>query len=464
MTFLDFFSGIGGFRLALERAGHTCLGHCEIDKYADRSYREMYEIKNNEWFGKDITKVDPAELPEADIYCGGFPCQSFSIAGRGKGFEDTRGTLIFEVLRLVKARKPKILLLENVKRLVTHDEGRTFQTILKGLCELGYSVEWQIFNSKNFGVPQNRERVFIVASLGGRCTGEVFPIIGADGASLIQLIGGSQNKRVYDIEGAAITLTAEGGGKGGKSGLYAVGNKPKKKFFDLCKNQPRTTDNARCIVANYNHGITNRNQSSGVLISENGAPMPVLTPNRETIRQNGPRFRNPEQEMFCLTGQDVHGVAYVKNATKQGYDVAREGDGIVLAFPDSESRRGRVGKGVSQTLDTGCQVGVLQKEPKIGGLYTNDSPDWHKSPLPELSRTLKAGSHDAGITDGFRIRKLTPKECWRLQGFPDELFYKAQKVNSDNQLYKQAGNSITVNVVYVIAKRLKELEPVILAA
>jgi len=342
-----------------------------------------------------------------------------------------------------------------------------------------------VLNSKDFGVPQNRERVFIVASLGGKCTGEVFPIFGTDGPALIQLIGGSQNKRVYDVNGASITLTAGGGGMGGKCGLYAVNfnrkdgvtgrldtahalnasdwrgiNRNQNQnavFVDLCK-EPRTTDIAHCLLARYDSGITNRNQSSGVLISEDGAPMPVLTPNREKIRQNGPRFRNPEQEMFTLTGQDVHGVAYVKNATKQGYDVAHEGDGIVLAFPDSDSRRGRVGKGVSQTLDTGCQVGVLQKEPEIGGVYTGDSPAWHKPPLPGLSRTIMAQRAVAGITDGFRIRKLTPLECWRLQGFPDELFYKAQKVNSDNQLYKQAGNSITVNVVYEIAKRLKQLE------
>jgi DNA (cytosine-5)-methyltransferase 1 len=165
--------------------------------------------------------------------------------------------------------------------------------------------------------------------------------------------------------------------------------------------------------------------------------------------------------MFALTTQDIHGVAYVNNATKQGYDVAHEGDSIVLAFPDSKNRRGRVGKGVAQTLDTGCKQGVLQAAPELGGVYTGDSPDWHKSPLPGLSRCLKANNHDAGITDGFRIRKLTPLECWRLQGFPDDLFYKARKVNSDNQLYKQAGNSITVNVVHTIAKRLKELEPII---
>jgi len=228
MKFIDFFSGIGGFRLGMEMAGHECVGHCEIDKFADRSYREMFDIKENEWFGKDITKVKPEELPEADIYVGGFPCQSF----RGRGFNDTRGTLIFEIFRLVESRKPKILLLENVKRLISHEKGETFATILKWRCELGYSVEWQVLNSKNFGVPQNRERVFIVASLGGESTREVFPIFGKGGTNIKQIVGGTQGERIYDSNGLAVTLTASGGGKGGKTGLYVV---DENLFVDISK-------------------------------------------------------------------------------------------------------------------------------------------------------------------------------------------------------------------------------------
>ena len=188
MKFVDFFAGIGGFRLGMEMAGHECVGHCEIDKYADRSYRAMHEVKENEWYAGDIAEVKPGDLPEADCYCFGFPCQSFSIAGKRGGFNDTRGTLFFEVMRLAKERKPRYLFAENVKGLLSHDKGNTFETIISTMEELGYSVEWQVLNSKFFGVPQNRERVFIIGHLGGLSGREVFPF-GADGSEASKLQG-----------------------------------------------------------------------------------------------------------------------------------------------------------------------------------------------------------------------------------------------------------------------------------
>ena len=162
MRFLDFFAGIGGFRLGMEMAGHECVGHCEIDEAANRSYIAMHRPKESEWFARDITTVEPWELPEAEVYCFGFPCQAFSITGKRRGFEDTRGTLFFEVMRLAKERHPDLLFAENVKGLLNHDNGRTFGTIIRTMDELGYDAEWQVCNSKYFGTPQNRERVFIV--------------------------------------------------------------------------------------------------------------------------------------------------------------------------------------------------------------------------------------------------------------------------------------------------------------
>src|SRR6056297_3318855 len=175
MRFIDFFSGIGGFRLGLERNGHECAGYVEIDKFARKSYGVMHNVKD-EWTARDVRKVEPKELRETEIYTAGFPCQSFSIAGKRGGFEDTRGTLFFEIARLARERKPKYLLLENVKGLLNHDGGQTFSTILNTLEELGYWWEYQVLNSKNFGVPQNRERVFIVGHLGKFGGGKVFPI------------------------------------------------------------------------------------------------------------------------------------------------------------------------------------------------------------------------------------------------------------------------------------------------
>lgn len=176
MKFFDFFAGIGGFRLGMEMAGHECVGHCEIDKYAHMSYVAMHKPKETEAYFGDIRTVDPWDIPECDIYCGGFPCQAFSIAGRRRGFEDTRGTLFFEVMRIARERKPRLIFLENVKGLLNHEGGDTFETIITTMAELGYGVEWQVLNSKHFGVPQNRERVFIVGHLGGIRGKQIFPI------------------------------------------------------------------------------------------------------------------------------------------------------------------------------------------------------------------------------------------------------------------------------------------------
>ena len=176
MRFFDFFAGIGGFRLGMEMAGHECVGHCEIDKYADMSYRAMHHPKESEVYFNDIRTVRAADMPECECYCFGFPCQAFSIAGQRRGFADTRGTLFFEVMRLAKERQPQILFGENVAGLLNHEGGVTFGIIISAMAELGYSVEWQVLDSQNFGVPQHRERVFIIGHLGGRGAGKVFPI------------------------------------------------------------------------------------------------------------------------------------------------------------------------------------------------------------------------------------------------------------------------------------------------
>ena len=333
MKFLDFFSGIGGFRLGMEQNGHECVGHCEIDKFADKSYRSMHDVKEDKWYANDITTVEPGDLPDADCYCGGFPCQAFSIAGNRGGFEDTRGTLFFEVMRIARIRKPKYLFLENVKGLLSHDGGRTFGTIINAMGESGYDAEWQVCNSKNFGVPQNRERVFIIGHLRGTSRPKIFPV-------------------------------GKGNGETTLNGCQISNSSPREYGW-----------HATC---------------------------PTLCARD---------YKDPKWV------KEIVQLVRVKEATKKGYAEARVGDSINLALPDSETRRGRVGKGVANTLDTSCNQGVF---------------------------------------NGDRIRKLTPRECFRLQGFPDDYFDRAAEVNSDSQLYKQAGNSVTVNVIRAIAERLGE--------
>lgn len=396
MKFLDLFAGIGGFRLGLEQAGHECVGFCEIDKFARQSYKAIHNTEGEREY-HDITTVSNEEWRTlrgtVELICGGFPCQAFSIAGKRKGFlDETRGTLFFEIARAAEQIKPRTLFLENVRGLLSHDKGRTFRTIISTLDELGYDAEWQILNSKNFGVPQNRERVFIIGHLRGGSGREVFPVR-------------ESNKEATFVQGQQVLanmLTTR---------VNAIG------------------------TGTY---VTEREQHENELIR-------------------------------------------VKEATKKGFAIANLGDSINLSVPNSKTRRGRVGKQVAQTLDTSCNQAVIVQKPrgfnkggehevaptlssnswhennllKLGGLYTNASENHQRGVLPGLSRTLKSQNHDAGIFDGIRIRKLTPRECWRLQGFPDWAFDKAQEVNSNSQLYKQAGNSVTVPVIYEIARRFE---------
>lgn len=309
MKFLDLFAGIGGFRLGMESAGHECIGFCEIDKFARTSYKAIHDT-TGEVEMHDITTISDEfiwGIGSVDVICGGFPCQAFSIAGKRKGFEDTRGTLFFEIARFASILRPRYLFLENVKGLLNHEGGATFETILRALDELGYDVEWQVFNSKDY-IPQNRERVFIIGHLRGERTRKVFPI--------------------------------------------------ERKNGTIVKNNIKPINNSKKTRELLNFDSTNR-------------------------------------------FYDVNGISPCLN-TMQGGD----------------------------------------REPKIAVVGN------------VIANTLLTGEEKAVVTNNFIIRKLTPRECWRLQGFPDWAFDKAKEVNSDSQLYKQAGNSVTVPVIADIASRL----------
>jgi DNA (cytosine-5)-methyltransferase 1 len=171
MKYFSMFTGVGGFELGIGKRGE-CIGFSEIDKYASQLLSKRFpSIKN---YG-DATKINPDELPDFDMLCGGFPCQSFSIAGKRRGFQDTRGTMFFHIVRILEVKRPQTVFLENVKGLLNHDKGETFKVILQTLGELGYDVQWMVLNSKFFGVPQNRERVFIIGSLRGQPRPEILP-------------------------------------------------------------------------------------------------------------------------------------------------------------------------------------------------------------------------------------------------------------------------------------------------
>ena len=458
MKFIDYFAGIGGFRRGMELAGHECVGFCEFDKFTTASYISMHllteeqrkaledipikkrqkeilkeEYRNGEWYANDIRRVYAGDIPRADCWCFGFPCQDISVAGKQAGFQGNRSSLFFRVMYLVgqlkEEDKPTFLFIENVKNLLSVNGGWDFARLLIEMEQGGYDAEWQVLNSKDFGVPQNRERCFIIGHLRGRSTSKIFPIEGTDGENSIQIIahkdGYRRNTQVFAPDGITETLdTGQGGGRGHHVALPC--------FIDLCSDGSQMTDTARCLQARYHKGIsTYKSQTSGVAIevlgkinsSQDGTilgidgiakchsaghnnnpkiAIPVLTPDRVEKRQNGRRFKDDGEPMFTLTGQDRHGVAIeVEEATKR--------------------------------LDTSCNQGIFVKVSDELVVYAV----WYEKYQCYIA-----------------IRKLTPKECFRLQGWSDDYFEKAQFVNSDSQLYKQAGNGVTVSVIEAIAEKL----------
>ena len=385
MKFIDFFAGIGGFRRGMELAGHECVGFCEFDKFATASYISMHllteeqrktledipikkrqkeilkeEYRNGEWYANDIRRVYAGYIPKADCWCFGFPCQDISVAGKQAGFQGNRSSLFFRVMYLVgqlkEEDKPTYLFVENVKNLLSVNGGWDFARLLIEMEQSGYDAEWQVLNSKDFGVPQNRERCFIIGHLRGRSSAEVFPIKGTDRENSVSLnlfgcLNGrnSQRDRVYSVDGLAPTISTKPGGN-----------------------------------------------------TEPKIAIPVLTPDRAEKRQNGRRFKEDGEPMLTLTGQDRHGIAIEVREAMNAFAVDRE-QGIFVQ--------------VSEELV----------------VYAV----WYEKYQCYIA-----------------VRKLTPNECFRLQGWTDDYYAKAQFVNSESQLYKQAGNGVTVTVIESIARKM----------
>jgi DNA (cytosine-5)-methyltransferase 1 len=400
MRVLDLFSGIGGFHLGLERAGFEVESYfSEIDKYAIDVYSNNF--KNATYVGS-VTDVRGADLPRIDAITFGSPCQDFSLAGKRKGIGGDRSSLIGEAIRLISECRPSFFIWENVKGTFSSNDGADFWAIIQAFANIGgYRLEWQLLNTKWF-LPQNRERIYLVGYLGDGSRGQVFPIGKISGENNI-LQGQSTN-----------TLTARYAGEG--QGTYIIESK-----FNA----------------------------------------------QETIKVN--------------------------SATSKGYEEAEPGDSINLSVPSSKTRRGRVGKGVAQTLDTHCNQAVIGysrdakgkvisyhekqecntlhsssgtgnntdqfiRQDKIGD-YRSD--EGYRERKDGDSPTLNSNNtkNELGGTPIIvnKIRRLTPIECERLQGFPDNWtkYGKEKGLISDSQRYKMCGNAVTVDVVKAVAERIK---------
>lgn len=457
MKFIDFFAGIGGFRRGMELAGHECVGFCEFDKFATASYTSMHlltleqrerlnemplkqrrkeilkeEYRNGEWYANDIRRVYAGDIPNADCWCFGFPCQDISVAGKQLGFQGNRSSLFFRVMYLIgqleEENRPTYLFIENIKNLLSVNGGWDFARLLIEMEQGGYDAEWQVLNSKDFGVPQNRERCFIIGHLRGRSTSKIFPIEGTDGKNSVSLnlfgcLNGrnSQRDRVYSGDGLAPTISTKPGGN----------TEPKVSI--LFDTSYIGQDGKARIYENICPTLTSRDYKEPRSVEV------VCNVNPSGKGMNGRRFKEDGEPMFTLTGQDRHGIAIeVKEATKQGYAECRVGiDSVNFSMPNSKTRRGRVGQEIANTLDTSCNQGIFVRVSEELVVYAV----WYEKYQCYIA-----------------IRKLTPKECFRLQGWTDDYFEKAEFVNSDSQLYKQAGNGVTVNAIKAIAENLENKE------
>lgn len=376
---LSLFSGIGAFEKALDNIGvdYELINYCEIDKYASKSYSFIHNVSEEKNL-KDVTKIDISKLPhDIDLVTYGFPCQDISNAGKQKGFTDERGNrtrsgLFFDALRIIKDTKPKIAIAENVKALTSKKFTKEFDTVLKSLNDVGYNCYWKVLNSKNYGIPQNRDRVFIVSIRKDIDNFDFhFPQPKELKLRLNDLLESNVDEKYYLSE---------------KLEIYALGNAVNKQLKDMYKRE---------------NAYLNKNIS--------------YTINTNSLRRVG-------DTNYIVDGIEneiqVKDFLKIKEATKKGYSEAYAGDYVNIQFPNSKTRRGRVGNGIANTLLTSKENCVVVGNP-------------------------------------LRLRRLTEKECFRLMGFDDsDCDILRNNGISMTQIYKQAGNSIVVDVLEALFTEL----------
>ena len=482
MKFFDLFAGIGGFRLGMERNGHECIGSCEIDQYARQIYSRNF---GHEPEYKDATKLNPKELPDFQCLCAGFPCQSFSLAGHRGGFEDTRGTLFFEIIRIAREKQPSILFLENVKGLLSHDKGKTYRTILTTLDEVGYDTSFQLINSKYF-LPQNRDRIFIIGHLRGKSRREILPLgeisEGDDrtpkNGNKIELEAKHINmtkhngSRVYSKDGIAPSVMA---GEG--SGTRIKIAEPKIKRIKGNPNAYNTDAQAGKVydVTGISPSVTGHRVNSQGFIAE-----------PKSIQRCGDRDKKTysiKDISHCLNANPMSDYQnkIIEPKIKQIGKIHKGQSGVVYSIDGIATTI--CGCGGGSGAKTGLyaepklkKVGIIGKGGQgmrvysIDGIASNlnalsggmgaktglylDRNDMNIPKPDDISRTVRVGGRGSTdrhswdiIDDNTRVRRLTPTECERLQGFPDGYTIGI----SETQRYKCLGNAVTVNTIQHIA-------------
>ena len=391
MNYLSLFSGIGAFEKALDnlKIKYNLVNYCEFDKYASKSYSLIHNVPESKNLG-DITSIDEKsiQLP-VDLITYGFPCQDISLAGNQRGLFNADGTktrsgLFFDAARIIKATQPKVAIAENVKNLTSKKFEKQFNTVLNSLDQAGYNNYYQVLNAKDYGVPQNRERVFIISIRKDVDTGVFkFPEPYELKLRLKDMLEDEVDEKFFLSENEITYMdreTADG-----------------RNHWDFKHHSDDSEECSRCLTSNLAKGVSYNVIRIGS-VNLNGHDICKRVYSDEGISPTIP------------TGSSGNTIpkVLVRKATKKGYAEAYEGDSINIEHPNSKTRRGRVGKGVAQTLTTSPQQATLQ---------------------------------------GDVVRKYTPLECFRLMGFDDEdCQVLIENGISNTQLYKQAGNSIVVDV------------------
>ena len=475
------FSGIGGFDLAMRNLGHEIVGACEIDKYAQQIYRKQFPGVP---IHDDATQLQAESLPSFDVLCAGFPCQAFSIAGKRRGFEDTRGSLFFEIARVAKEKRPSILLLENVKGLLSHDKGETFRVIISTLDEMGYDAEWQVLNSK-YHVPQNRERIFIVGHLRGQRARQVFPLgdFNEETDRKIKKTGQITNHNgssFYDTSGVSPTLiSSEGSGSIVKIKHHVNSDSQADRVYDTSGIGPTlgignamskpligVKDDVTCIGGLQDNAAVMKNQSPSLTqaMGNGGGHVPIIV-KKGVINDKG-TFKEVDKST-CIDanyhkGMDNHGQRTMIAWSSSGRKGYRE-------------ERIKIGEANTLTTGDGCRTQSsanfimltekrTQEAKQIRKEMRKKGKDWSPRRGKELvprddnigNCVTASQSNERYLTNGMKIRKLTPLECERLQGFPDNWtkYDDDGNIVSDTQRYRMCGNAVTVPVVEFIGEKL----------